>query len=390
MPFLPFLIVIGIAIVTIQKIATDAPIAGTACVILIFLVAISIANLSNKKKALQESTRRAIISEFKWTDNIDPLEFERRCAEAMQLSGWTAQTTKSTGDQGADVIAGKRGAKVVLQCKRYTNTVVNKAVQEVFAAKTFLGANFAAVVSNNSYTRSAKELAVKTGVLLLDYSQLREANLLFGFPDDGVPPLQYQSGVTPSDVKRAQRYVMVCMTASVPVFLIALGFDAAHNNQPSSRASASTIAATHSANGTPTSAQNPPVDTAKPTREGGELSPIPPPSLDKASTEYTPPPVITDEDKRNWHLSTAREATPDPSSIESQPAELRTIARAASLPAGLSQTFREMVIRSGRSCAMITDHVWVNATQISLMCDRRLRIAFVREPQGWRFARPAE
>jgi HJR/Mrr/RecB family endonuclease len=379
MPFLPFLIGVGIVIIAIQKIATDAPIAGTTCVILIFLIAIFLANLSRKKKALQESTRRAIISEFKWTDNIDPLEFERRCAEAMQLSGWTAQTTKSTGDQGADVIADKRGTKVVLQCKLYTGTVGNKAVQEVFAAQTFLSANFAAVVSNNSYTRSAKELAVKTGVLLLDYSQLRQANLLFGFPNDGVPPLQYQTGVTPSDVERARRYVMLCVMASLPVFLFGLGLDLAHDNQSGSRASASTIAATSS-------------DTAKPTGEGDELSPIPPPaSLDKPTTEYMPPPVITDEDKRNWHLSTERTTpAPDLSSIEPQPAELRTIARATGLPAGLNQTFRDMVIRSGRPCAMITDHVWVNAAHVSLMCDRRLRVAFVQEPQGWRFARPGE
>jgi Restriction endonuclease len=297
----------------------------------------------------------------------------------MQLSGWTAQTTKSTGDQGADVIADKRGTKVVLQSKLYTSTVGNKAVQEVFAAQTFLSANFAAVVSNSSYTRSAKELAVKTGVLLLDYSQLRQANLLFGFPNDGVPPLQYRNGVTPSDVERARRYVMLCVMASLPVFLFGLGLDLAHDNQSGSRASASTIAATSS-------------DTAKPTGEGDELSPIPPPaSLEKQTTEYTPPPVITDEDERNWHLSTER-TTPasNLSSIEPQPAELRTIARAAGLPAGLNQTFRDMVIRSGRPCAMITDHVWVNAAHVSLMCDRRLRVAFVQEPQGWRFARPGE
>ena len=119
MPFLLFLIVIGIVVVTIQKIAEDAPIAGITCVILVFLIALSIRNLSYKKKALQEATRRAIISEFKWTDDIDPLEFERRCAEAMQLSGWTALTTRSTGDQGVDVLAEKRGVKVVLQCKLY-------------------------------------------------------------------------------------------------------------------------------------------------------------------------------------------------------------------------------------------------------------------------------
>jgi hypothetical protein len=189
----------------------------------------------------------------------------------------------------------------------YSNTVGNKAVQEVFAAKTHLSANFAAVVSNRSYTRSAKELAVTTGVLLLDYSQLREANLLFGFPGDGIPPLQYQGGVTPSDVTRARRYVMSCVIGFVPVFLTGLGFDAAHNNRSGLRTATSTIDATQ----------------------------LPGAALASALTKYTPPPVTTNEDKRNWHLSTeGTAAASDLPSIEPQPAELRTIARTASLPAG--------------------------------------------------------
>ena len=280
----------------------------------------------------------------------------------MQLSGWTAQTTKSTGDQGADVVASKRGTKVILQCKLYSNTVGNKAVQEVFAAKTHLSANFAAVVSNRSYTRSAKELAITTGVLLLDYSQLREANLLFGFSGDGIPPLQYQGGVTPSDVTRARGYVLSCV-ASLPVFLIALGFDGAHNNRSSLRTSTSTIDATQ--------------------LPGAALASVP--------TKYTPQPMITNEDKRNWHLSTeGTAAASDLPSIEPEPAALHTIARTAALPAGLNQTFRDMVLHSGRPCATVTDHVWVNRAHISLMCDRKLRVAFVQDPQGWRFARPGE
>ena len=49
-----------------------------------------------------------------------------------------------------------------------------------------------------------------------------------------------------------------------------------------------------------------------------------------------------------------------------------------------------MIIRGGRPCAMVTDHIWINASHVSLMCDRKLRVAFVQEPQGWRFARAGE
>ena len=286
MPLMPFLIAIGIVVIAIQKIAEDAPIAGGTSSVLLILTAISLANLSFKKRALQEATRRAIISEFKWNDNIDPLEFERRCAEAMHLSGWTARTTKGSGDQGVDVLADKRGTKLVLQCKLYTNTVGNKAVQEVFAAKTFSDAKFAAVVSNNSYSRGAKELAIKTGVLLLHYSDLRRANLLFGFPADGVPPLEYQSGVTPSDVKRARRYVMFCAIASLPLVLIGFGFDVAHKNQ--SNGQTSTIAAILSPETVAASAHDLTVDTVKSSTR--ELSPVPPStSVGKQTADYAPP-----------------------------------------------------------------------------------------------------
>jgi hypothetical protein len=213
----------------------------------------------------------------------------------------------------------------------------------------------------------AKELALKTGVLLLHYSELRQANLLFGFPADGVPPLQYERGVTPSDVKRARHYVMFCLLASLPVLLVGLGLDAAHNNQLSIQAS--TIAPT----GSP------------------ELSPVSPPTPLVKQTMPPPPPVISNEDRRNWHLSTEPTTiTPDLSStIEPKPAQLPTIAAAALSPE-LNQTFRNMIIRSGRSCVLITDHIWVNLAHVSLMCDHRLRVAFVQGPQGWRFARAGE
>ncbi len=286
----------------------------------------------------------------------------------MQLSGWVASTTRKTGDQGVDVLASKRGTKVVLQCKLYTNTVGNKAVQEVFAAKDFSNSNFAAVVSNASYSRGARELALKTGVLLLHYSELRQANLLFGFPADGAPPLQYKLGVTPAEVKRAEHYVTFCLIASLPVFLIGLGLDAAHNSQSSMQTS--TMVPTGLPDKDPASAHDL-APAVQPVRDSDELSPVPPPTpLGNKTIEYAPPPL--------------------PATVEPKPAQLPTIGRAAPLPPELNQTFRDMIVRSGRSCVLITGHVWVNLAHVSLMCDRKLRVAFVQGPQGWRFARPGE
>lgn len=63
---------------------------------------------------------------------------------------------------------------MVLQCKKYSSPVGNGAVQEVHAGKGFLGADISVVVSDATFTKSAKELAGILGVLLIHHSALVE------------------------------------------------------------------------------------------------------------------------------------------------------------------------------------------------------------------------
>lgn len=105
-------------------------------------------------------------------NEMTPLEFERYCADILSAHGWDARITKASGDQGIDVIATYGDTKAVFQCKKYSQPVGNKAVQEVSAGKQFEGASIAAVVSNASYTQSAQQLASTLGIYLLHYSEL--------------------------------------------------------------------------------------------------------------------------------------------------------------------------------------------------------------------------
>jgi len=107
-------------------------------------------------------------------DDLGPLEFEQFCADVMSDYGWQSKTTKGSGDQGVDVVAERDGIKAVLQCKKYTSPIGNKAVQEAHAGKVHYNASIAAVVSNMPFTQSAKELASTTGVHLLHYTDLPE------------------------------------------------------------------------------------------------------------------------------------------------------------------------------------------------------------------------
>ncbi len=104
---------------------------------------------------------------------MTPTDYELHCAMLLRSAGWDAQTTVASGDQGTDVIARRGGVTLVLQCKLYSQPVGNSAVQEISAARLHQQANYAAVVSNASYTSAAQQLARTNGVYLLHHEELR-------------------------------------------------------------------------------------------------------------------------------------------------------------------------------------------------------------------------
>ena len=111
-------------------------------------------------------------SVFKRRKVNDAWDFEKLCAEELKRIGWNAFGSSGGADQGIDVIATKGNKKLILQCKLYGSTIGNKAVQEAIAGRAFESADYAAVVAPNGFTKSAYELAFKTGVLLLHPSEL--------------------------------------------------------------------------------------------------------------------------------------------------------------------------------------------------------------------------
>jgi len=105
-------------------------------------------------------------------DVISGIEFEAHCAETLEQFGWSVIRKGGSGDQGVDLIASLGQLRVAIQCKRYSQPVGNKAVQEVAAGQRFEQCNLAVVVSNADYTPAARQLANALGVLLLHYADL--------------------------------------------------------------------------------------------------------------------------------------------------------------------------------------------------------------------------
>lgn len=106
-------------------------------------------------------------------DRMDGVRFEEWLANFFRARGYRVQTTPRTGDYGVDLVLERNGQKIVVQAKRWKGKVGPKAIQEIYAGKTYYGADVAMAVTNSYFTYEAKRLAKKTGVVLWDRNTLR-------------------------------------------------------------------------------------------------------------------------------------------------------------------------------------------------------------------------
>lgn len=122
---------------------------------------------------------------------LTPLEFEELVRVLFEKIYGYAELTSTTGDFGCDVLCKDKGNnKIVVQCKRFieSNTVGNKYVNDVHAAKTYYDAETAYIITTSSFTNAAKEIAEKTDTILVDWPEL--LSLLSANFNNGEPYLR--------------------------------------------------------------------------------------------------------------------------------------------------------------------------------------------------------
>ncbi len=112
------------------------------------------------------------ISQMTW------IEFERFLANIFKSSGYVIDMTPESWDQWADIIAEKNGRKIIIQAKRYTSSVWNGAVQEVIWAIRYYEWNEWWVITNSTFTNSARELARVNHITLIDGDSLEDIKKL--------------------------------------------------------------------------------------------------------------------------------------------------------------------------------------------------------------------
>lgn len=96
------------------------------------------------------------------------LDYELYVEKYLQNLGYIVTRTPKIGDQGVDLIAEKNEDRKAIQCKYYSKPVGNRAIQEVIAGANFYQCTSAAVISNSSFTKSARQLAENSNVELLN------------------------------------------------------------------------------------------------------------------------------------------------------------------------------------------------------------------------------
>lgn len=119
---------------------------------------------NNQEATFELAGVNAEVADF---DKMDGQEFERFCAKLLLKNGYEdVSLTKTSGDQGIDIIAYRDGIKYGIQCKCYSSDIGNSAVQEVFAGKSYYKCNVGIVLTNQHFSASAIQLAENNGVVL--------------------------------------------------------------------------------------------------------------------------------------------------------------------------------------------------------------------------------
>lgn len=95
-------------------------------------------------------------------------KYEHKVAFKMRFHGFFMVKVRGcSGDFGGDITARCFPfGSIVVQCKNYKGKVGVQAVQEVCAARMYYRTSRAAVATNSTFTKNARELARRCGVEL--------------------------------------------------------------------------------------------------------------------------------------------------------------------------------------------------------------------------------
>lgn len=164
-----------IAIIISASDLTKTQILIVMTIFVLLYIATGIIISAIRKKIKKTKYLKSSLSDL---DKLDGEEFEIYIGFLLEERGYRVQYTPKSHDFGADMIITKNRKKYVVQAKRYKGNTGIAAIQQVLGAKDYYKADGAYVVTTSWFTASAKKLANKSKVNLIDRDILRDIRKL--------------------------------------------------------------------------------------------------------------------------------------------------------------------------------------------------------------------
>jgi len=100
---------------------------------------------------------------------LTPDQFERLIKELFEVHGYQTELSGGNGDHGVDVIVhNDEGEKWIVQCKRYSGSVGEPVVRDLYGTMLHEEAQRAYLITTGSFTAQAKAWAEEKPIVLYD------------------------------------------------------------------------------------------------------------------------------------------------------------------------------------------------------------------------------
>lgn len=131
-------------------------------------------------RAEQREQRKQEVNRIVGSDinELSGIDFEGVCQQLVENMGFETETTKASGDGGIDLIAYNHqpllSGKYIIQCKRYSGSVGEPIIRDLFGVVTSERANKGILMTTGYFTPSAIKFAEGKPIELIDGDKLGE------------------------------------------------------------------------------------------------------------------------------------------------------------------------------------------------------------------------
>lgn len=120
----------------------------------------------------QTAARFQRLTRLEQVQRLDPIDFERLIGYLYQKEGHKVYLTAASGDEGIDLLLRKGSQKTVVQCKRYTGTVGQATVRDLYGAMGHTHADAGALITTGTISAPAAAWAQGKPISLRDGASL--------------------------------------------------------------------------------------------------------------------------------------------------------------------------------------------------------------------------